>query len=217
MKHTLFIFLLIIFFGSNLFARSFRVSQIPNGAKFNCGNCHVSSNSGGARNDFGADVFSFLDVQNSSGNVQWGSALAVLDSDDDDVTNGVELLDPDGSWSIGQANPGNTDDVTNPGDASSVSAIPVHSTLPNEFALEQNFPNPFNPSTRIDFTLPRAEYVELKVFNVLGKEVATLISDNLAQGNHTHTFNANNLAGGVYYYQISAGAYQDVKKMILLR
>ena len=90
-------------------------------------------------------------------------------------------------------------------------------TLPNEFNLSQNYPNPFNPSTTIEFSLPKSEYIELKVYNILGKEVSTLVSKKLNQGNHTYQFDGKNLASGVYYYQLVAGDYREVKKMILLR
>ena len=89
--------------------------------------------------------------------------------------------------------------------------------LPLKFALRQNYPNPFNPSTTIEFTLPKSEIVELKVYNLLGEEVATLVSNKLNQGNHTYTFDGKNLASGIYYYQLVAGDYREVKKMILLR
>jgi len=85
------------------------------------------------------------------------------------------------------------------------------------FSLPQNYPNPFNPSTSIEFTLPKQEFVELKVYNILGKEVATIVSNKLNQGNHTYTFDGKNLASGVYYYQLVAGDYREVKKMILIR
>jgi len=88
---------------------------------------------------------------------------------------------------------------------------------PQEYKLIQNYPNPFNPSTTIEFTLPKPEFVELKVYNILGNEMATLVSKNMNQGNHTYTFDDNNLASGVYYYQLVSGDYRDVKKMILLR
>jgi len=88
---------------------------------------------------------------------------------------------------------------------------------PLTYHLGQNFPNPFNPSTTIEFTLPKSEYVELKVYNILGKEVSTLVSNKLNQGNHTYTFDGKNLASGIYYYQLVAGDYREVKKMILLR
>jgi CubicO group peptidase (beta-lactamase class C family) len=93
----------------------------------------------------------------------------------------------------------------------------VTETILTEFALQQNHPNPFNPSTTIEFTLPKSEFVELKVYNILGKEVTTIVSNKLNQGNHTYQFDGNNLASGVYYYQLMTGDYREVKKMILLR
>ena len=89
--------------------------------------------------------------------------------------------------------------------------------VPNTFSLKQNYPNPFNPSTTIEFTLPKSEFVELKVYNILGKEVSTLISMKLNQGNHTYTFNGNNLASGIYYYRIKAGNFVETRKMIYLK
>ena len=89
--------------------------------------------------------------------------------------------------------------------------------MPISFSLGQNYPNPFNPSTTIEFTLPKSENVELKVYNILGKEVATLVSNKLNQGNHTYTFDGMNLASGIYYYQLVAGDYREIKKMILIK
>jgi len=83
--------------------------------------------------------------------------------------------------------------------------------------LSQNYPNPFNPSTTIEFNLPNSEFVELKIYNILGKDVSTLVSKKLNQGNHTYTFDGKILASGIYYYQLMAGDYREVKKMILLR
>jgi len=94
--------------------------------------------------------------------------------------------------------------------------------FPEFFRLSQNYPNPFNPSTTIEFSLLKSEFVQLKVYNLLGKEVSTLVSQKLHQGNHTYTFNGKNLASGIYYYQLVAGTgsgqrFREVKKMILLR
>ena len=88
---------------------------------------------------------------------------------------------------------------------------------PDIFVLHQNYPNPFNPSTSIEFSLPKSEYVELKVYNILGKEVMILVSKKLNKGDHTYQFVGRNLASGVYYYQLVAGQYEEVKKMILLK
>ena len=91
------------------------------------------------------------------------------------------------------------------------------STSVDAFGLNQNYPNPFNPTTTIEFSIPKSGFTTLKIYNILGKEVATLVSNNLNKGNHTYQFERNNLASGIYYYQLVAGDYQEVKKMILLK
>jgi hypothetical protein len=101
-------------------------------------------------------------------------------------------------------------------DSTAVSAIDAL-IIGDTYFLEQNYPNPFNPSTTIQFTLPKSEIVELKVYNILGKEVTTLVSNKLNQGNHTYQFDGRNLASGVYYYQLVAGEFSKVKKMILIK
>ena len=90
-------------------------------------------------------------------------------------------------------------------------------TIPIEYSLEQNYPNPFNPSTTIEFSLPKTGNVTLKVFNVLGKEVASLINGQVESGKHKVNFDASNLNSGVYFYRIDAGNFIDTKKMILLK
>ena len=85
------------------------------------------------------------------------------------------------------------------------------------FRLEQNYPNPFNPSTKIEFSVPAASRVELKVYNILGQEVATLVNETLKAGNHAVTFDASRLATGVYLYRITAGTFVSTKKMLLLK
>ena len=85
------------------------------------------------------------------------------------------------------------------------------------FTLNQNYPNPFNPSTQINFNLPKELNVDLKVYNILGQEVATLLHERLTSGRHRVTFNAGNLASGVYVYRIIAGDYTSVKNMLLLK
>jgi hypothetical protein len=86
------------------------------------------------------------------------------------------------------------------------------------FTLEQNYPNPFNPSTNIKFSIPVQSSVELKVYNLLGQEVATLVNnETLKAGNHVVSFNASNLASGVYFYKITAGQFVSTKKLMLLK
>jgi hypothetical protein len=85
------------------------------------------------------------------------------------------------------------------------------------FALEQNYPNPFNPSTTIEFSIPLSAQVQLKVYNILGQEVATLVNENLKVGRHSVTFDASRLASGLYLYKINAGSFVSTKKMLLLK
>ncbi len=98
-----------------------------------------------------------------------------------------------------------------------VTGITTLGGLPLVYKLEQNYPNPFNPSTKIEFALPKQSPVELKVFNILGQEVATLVHETLGQGNHIVTFDAKNLASGLYFYRITAGTFTSVKKMMLVK
>jgi photosystem II stability/assembly factor-like uncharacterized protein len=89
--------------------------------------------------------------------------------------------------------------------------------IPDNYSLEQNYPNPFNPSTKISFSLPQAENVKLKVFDMLGKEVATLVNGKLNAGIHQLTWDASGFASGVYFYKIDAGSFNTVKKMMLVK
>jgi len=95
--------------------------------------------------------------------------------------------------------------------------VEVYLEIPVKFSVKQNFPNPFNPTTRIEFTLPSENNVEIKVFNILGMEVATLLYENRQAGTHSVEFNASELSSGIYFYKIVSGNYSEIKKMILLR
>ena len=85
------------------------------------------------------------------------------------------------------------------------------------FELGQNYPNPFNPTTTIEFALPFSRFVTLKIYNILGEEVATLISEKLVAGKYKYQWDASRITSGVYLYRIQAGDYIEVKKMVILR
>ncbi|RJP57433.1 MAG: T9SS C-terminal target domain-containing protein [Ignavibacteriales bacterium] len=91
------------------------------------------------------------------------------------------------------------------------------SSIPNNFELSQNYPNPFNPTTKIQFSLPQADNVKLRVYNVLGQQVAELINDFKAAGTYTVDWIAQNLSSGMYIYRLEAGANIITKKMTLLK
>ncbi|MFQ6008799.1 MAG: T9SS type A sorting domain-containing protein, partial [Candidatus Zixiibacteriota bacterium] len=91
------------------------------------------------------------------------------------------------------------------------------SELPDSYALDQNFPNPFNPMTAISFTIPAASYVKLEIYNIMGQKVTTLIDRQMEAGRYTIQWDASNVASGVYLYRLQAGDFVDTKKMTLLK
>lgn len=91
------------------------------------------------------------------------------------------------------------------------------SSLPKEFALQQNFPNPFNPTTSINYDLPVSSMVTLKIYDIAGKEIATLVNEQQNAGIYNVQFHGSNIASGVYFYRIEAGEFTQVKKMFLIK
>jgi Zn-dependent metalloprotease len=89
--------------------------------------------------------------------------------------------------------------------------------VPLDYALKQNYPNPFNPTTNIEFSLKRAEFVTLRIYNILGEEVTTLISEKLVAGKYKYQWDASTFASGVYVYKLEAGGFVQTKKMLLIR
>jgi photosystem II stability/assembly factor-like uncharacterized protein len=97
------------------------------------------------------------------------------------------------------------------------SAHAVETTLPRTFSLGQNFPNPFNPSTTISFSLPSSSFVTLKIFDVMGREAATVVSEEMPAGNYSRHWNASIFPSGMYFYRLHAGAYSETKRLILVK
>ena len=121
------------------------------------------------------------------------------------------LVHTDGTWRPAldwlaqyiKENPTGTEEVVN--------------TIPSEFKLEQNFPNPFNPTTNISYSVAAPIMVTLKVYDVLGREIKTLVNNLQSPGNYTITFDARGLSSGVYFYRLSAGDFNVSKKLMLLK
>ena len=95
--------------------------------------------------------------------------------------------------------------------------IRVHCLTPNSYNLAQNYPNPFNPSTKISWQSPVGSHQTLKIYDVLGNEVATLVDEYREAGRYEITFDASNLSSGIYFYRLQAGDYLQTRKMILLK
>ena len=89
--------------------------------------------------------------------------------------------------------------------------------FPNEYCLYQNYPNPFNPQTVIKYNIPKRCIVEIKIFDILGRELKTLVNEELSAGNYETKFDGSNLSSGIYFYRIIAGEYVKTNKMILLK
>ena len=95
--------------------------------------------------------------------------------------------------------------------------IGEHHSNPTEYRLYDNYPNPFNPSTTIRYSIPEASFTSIKIYDVLGNEVSSLVNETKSAGTYAVEFNANDLSSGIYYYALQAGSFNETRKMILLR
>ena len=107
------------------------------------------------------------------------------------------------------------DDVTS-GLVTGINNSPI-TLSPERYELSQNYPNPFNPSTKINFSIPKQSFVSLKIYDMLGKEVSQLVSEIKTAGVYSIDFNALNLSSGTYFYQLKAGDFSDIKRMMLIK
>lgn len=95
--------------------------------------------------------------------------------------------------------------------------IPISSEIPKDFSLSQNYPNPFNPNTKIRFALPKSTFATLVVYDLLGKEVAALVNEQLNAGTYEAEWNASNNPSGIYYYKLSTGDFTQTRKAVLIK
>ena len=93
----------------------------------------------------------------------------------------------------------------------------ISGVVPDNYSLSQNYPNPFNPSSVIRFQIKDSRFVRLKVYNILGKEIADLVNENLKAGIYEVTFDGSKLASGTYIYKIIAGNFSDTKRMLMIK
>jgi len=96
-------------------------------------------------------------------------------------------------------------------------SVETDNQTPEKYYITQNYPNPFNPSTKIEFNLPQSGHTNISVFDITGREVASLVNGNMSSGKHQLDFNANNLPAGVYIYKITSGGFSASKKMQLIK
>ena len=127
-----------------------------------------------------------------------GESLSILAEAENPPTSGVI------TGSIGWGN----DDIT---------AVEKLETVPNNFSLSQNYPNPFNPTTKIEYSITEPAFVSLKVFDILGKEIASLVNDSQAAGNYRYEFDGSEHSSGTYIVQLRSGNLLETRKMLLLK
>ncbi|HTR82738.1 MAG TPA: T9SS type A sorting domain-containing protein [Bacteroidota bacterium] len=191
----------------------------------------TSDGSGGAvivwddNRNTGANIDIYAQRINGSGVAQWTADGVAVSSASGNQTEPVITPAANGAavifWYDFRTNGGNSNAdiygqyISGNGTVSVVRE--AKDALPVSFNLAQNFPNPFNPSTQIQFAVPRAGAVSLKVYDVLGREVATLVDQELAASSYSVTWNAGNAASGVYFYRLVAGSYSETKRMVLMK
>ncbi|MCX6165392.1 MAG: T9SS type A sorting domain-containing protein [Ignavibacteriae bacterium] len=93
----------------------------------------------------------------------------------------------------------------------------ISTEVPSNYSLSQNYPNPFNPTTNVQFSIPNVQFVTLKVYDILGKEVATLVNEKLNAGTYETSFDGSNLTSGIYFYSLETQSYKETKKMIMIK
>jgi len=101
--------------------------------------------------------------------------------------------------------------------AATISVKQISELIPNKYELYQNYPNPFNPTTIIKFAVPKNDFVRLKVYDILGKEVAVLLNGELEAGFYEFTFDASRLSSGMYFYKVETNNFVDTKKMLFIK
>jgi uncharacterized delta-60 repeat protein len=173
----------------------------------------------------GKDVSTIFDIvtiaYDSAGNQQWLERYDGGIGGDDQPSASAMALDLEGNIFVAgfaTLDPSLTKDmVTIKYSPEPTSVQTTNSNIPENFLLSQNYPNPFNPNTTIEFAIPQASFVSLKVYNILGQEIKTLLNEYREAGSYTVNFDASNLNSGVYIYKLETGSFSEVKKMTLLK
>ncbi len=158
----------------------------------------IPSREGKERSDRG--VFETIGFVNGHGNSNSPKEYSFVDSSplSGVVSYRLKQIDIDGKFEYSQV-------------------IELKNNLSKEYILEQNYPNPFNPTTVISYSIPTASHVSVKVFDVLGNTITTLVNKTQAIGSYKVNFNASELSNGIYFYKISANEFTSIKKMMLIK
>ena len=166
----------------------------------------------------GLDYYGQVFAVGSNGTILKGSGDGSIWSEQySGVTNtlyAVSVLESNHNIAYVGGNNGTMLKTTNGG---SIGIHNISSEIPDRFSLSQNYPNPFNPTTRISFKVASYKVIKLQVFDILGKEVATLVNEKLQPGTYEATFDASAFTSGVYFYRLNAGDFSETKKMLMIK
>ncbi|MFZ1853033.1 MAG: SBBP repeat-containing protein, partial [Nitrosomonas sp.] len=155
---------------------------------------------------------------NSSGVQQWLRSYNGFGEDSTDVANSLAVDNSGNVYVTGQSIGNGTGyDYATIKYSQSVGIKQLSSILPNRFSISQNYPNPFNPSTKIKFDIAKSGLVKLIIFDISGKEVASLVEENLSPGSYETEFDGSKLTSGVYFYKIETGSFTETKKMLMIK
>jgi hypothetical protein len=146
-------------------------------------------------------------LKTTNGGVDWEEQLTNIKP----WLHSVYFVDSENGWAVGSGGTIiSTKDI-------SLSVTNEHSSIPNEYKLLQNYPNPFNPTTKIIYEIVDKSYVSLTIYDILGKEVATLVNQEKPAGEYEVKFSGKDLTSGIYFYNLTAGNFRETKKMLLLK
>lgn len=162
--------------------------------------------------------YDYLTISYSSGGSMNWEKRENSSSSGNDYASGITVQDSDRIYITGSANFSGTGIAYYTLRYSKIMAIdPISTNIPSKFGLMQNYPNPFNPVTSIRFDIPKSSFVNIKVFDVMGREVANLVNEQLKAGEYMVKWDAVRFSSGIYFYSIAADGYQVTKKMILTK
>jgi len=185
--------------------------EIPSGTFTDLYSVHfVDHNNGWIVGNFG------IILRSTDGGFTWGSQFSGVSSN---TLASVYFVNAQNGWVTGEG--GTILHTTDGGGIVGIEINETASTLPQSFLLSQNFPNPFNPNTTIKWQIPETGLVTLKIFDVLGREVTTLVNEEKPAGEYEVEFNTSTInhhpSSGIYFYQLKAGNFIQTKKMILIK
>ena len=154
----------------------------------------------------------------TDGNQKWKISYDGSNNQNDDRATAI-VLDPSQNVIVTGVSDrsGSLDDYTTIKYSQTVGIIQISSSIPGKFSLLQNYPNPFNPITNLEFGISHLGFVSLKIFDMLGKEVATLVNTNLNPGYYKYNFDASALNSGIYFYKLETADFSETKKMLLIK